>query len=110
VLLSVARGAVRRCRTSSLDAGPHHLDRLLLGQQTLPDARLLERVPARDHGLVKTLAEELGPKGITVNLIAARADRHGARALARRAPNERSRRERRGRARRPSEREIPLGR
>ena len=72
VLLSVARGARAALpHLEASDAGTHRLDRLLLDQG---DAARRSASPTSSgpgiHGLVKTLAEELGPKGITVNLIA----------------------------------------
>ena len=95
--------------TSRPRSGAHRLDRLLLIKAALSGPRLLQRLPAGIDGLVKTLAEELGPKGITVNLIApGKIDTARVRWL------DDMRAERTGMSgadvRAASERDIPLGR
>ena len=110
VLLSVARGA--RAAVPHLEASEQARIISIASSSikaTLPTLGFSNVFRPGIHGLVKTLAEELGPKGITVNLIApgkidtarvrwldgARAERSGSTADAVRAA---------------SERDVPLGR
>ena len=69
-----ALGRARRARGAApprgLRAGPHRLDRLVVDQGDADGLGYSNVFRPGIHGLVKTLAEELGPKGITVNLIA----------------------------------------
>jgi 3-oxoacyl-[acyl-carrier protein] reductase len=110
VLLSVARGA--RAAVPHLEASEQGRIISIASSSikaTLPTLGFSNIFRPGIHGLVKTLAEELGPKGITVNLIApgkidtarvrwldgVRAERSGSTAEAVRAG---------------SERDVPLGR
>jgi 3-oxoacyl-[acyl-carrier protein] reductase len=110
VLLSVARGA--RAALPHLEASTQGRIISIASssvKQTLSTLGFSNVFRPGIHGLVKTLAEELGPKGITVNLIApGRIDTVRVRSL------DELRSERSGVSvadvRAASEREIPLGR
>jgi 3-oxoacyl-[acyl-carrier protein] reductase len=110
VLLSVARGA--RAAQPHLEASTQGRVVSIASSSikaTLPALGLSNVFRPAIHGLVKTLAEELGPKGITVNLIApGKIDTARIRHL------DGVRSERSGLSvedvRAASEREIPLGR
>jgi 3-oxoacyl-[acyl-carrier protein] reductase len=110
VLLSVARGA--RAAQPHLEASEQGRIIAIASSSikaTLPSLGFSNVFRPGIHGLVKTLAEELGPKGVTVNLIApGRIDTARVRSL------DETRAERTGASvadvRAASEREIPLGR
>jgi 3-oxoacyl-[acyl-carrier protein] reductase len=110
VLLSVARGA--RAALPHLEASEQGRIVSIASSSikaTLPTLGFSNIFRPGIHGLVKTLAEELGPKGITVNLIApGKIDTARVRWL------DDARAERSGMSgaevRTASEREIPLGR
>jgi 3-oxoacyl-[acyl-carrier protein] reductase len=110
VLLSVARGA--RAATPHLEASEQGRIVSIASSSikaTLPSLGFSNVFRPGIHGLVKTLAEELGPKGITVNLIApGKIDTARVRWL------DDTRAERSGSTgadvRAASERDIPLGR
>ena len=108
VLLSVARGA--RAALPHLEASEQGRIVSIASSSikaTLPTLGFSNVFRPGIHGLVKTLAEELGPKGITVNLIApGKIDTARVRWLddtrAERTRHERRRRARRLRARDPA--------
>ena len=110
VLLSVARGA--RAALPHLEASEQGRIVSIASSSikaTLPSLGFSNVFRPGIHGLVKTLAEELGPKGITVNLIApGKIDTARVRWL------DDTRAERTGstgaEVRAASERDIPLGR
>ena len=110
MLLSVARGA--RAALPHLEASTQGRIISIASSSvkaTLPTLGFSNVFRPGIHGLVKTLAEELGPEGHHRQPDRARQDRHRARALARRDAR-RAQRLDAAEVRAASESEVPLGR